>query len=287
MIDEAATDVLRVAVALPVFGYAAYRDVIERRVRHHVWLPAVAAGLIALAADLVLRDTGETALLAGVSLAFGAAFGYGFYYLGTFGGADRYALVVIALVFPVYPAFEVLGTTYPRVVPDAPVFVLTVLGNTVVVGALYPVSLLFRNLRRRDLDQPLLLFLGKKVAVDDLVSEYGRIVEGPEGVSLGRSGVVSSHGGVTDVDLVHDLVEWHAVDRPSEIQEPRLAEFVEQTAWESDDVEADEAELDWLLGRDEVWISPGIPFVVPILAGIVVGLTYGDVLFTAMQPLLR
>jgi preflagellin peptidase FlaK len=40
--------------------------------------------------------------------------------------------------------------------------------------------------------------------------------------------------------------------------------------------------LDVLVAEDEVWISPGIPFVVPLFAGTVVALTYGDLLFGAL-----
>jgi preflagellin peptidase FlaK len=41
--------------------------------------------------------------------------------------------------------------------------------------------------------------------------------------------------------------------------------------------------LDVLVEQDEVWISPGIPFLVPMFAGLVVSLTYGDVLFSLLQ----
>ncbi|MFB6173589.1 MAG: prepilin peptidase [Halobacteriales archaeon] len=37
--------------------------------------------------------------------------------------------------------------------------------------------------------------------------------------------------------------------------------------------------LELLAARDRVWISPGIPFIVPLFGGLVVGLTYGDLLF--------
>ncbi len=279
------TDLLRVAVAVPLFGYAAYRDVLERRVRHHVWLPGVVVAVAALAADLVIRDPEFVVRFAALSLAVGAVFGYGFYYLGTFGGADRYALVVIALLFPVYPLFNVAGQPLPVVVPDAPIFVLTVLANTVVVGIFYPLKLTVENLRRRNLESVLLVFLGKKVAVDDLDSHYGRLLLGPENSDEeGPFSVLRSPEGVRDVDLVHDLLDWHDVDRPSEIEDPRLEEFVEKSdRWSSTDIERDQRELEELMERDTVWISPGIPFVVPMLAGLAVALTYGDLLFAFLD----
>jgi len=34
-----------------------------------------------------------------------------------------------------------------------------------------------------------------------------------------------------------------------------------------------------------VWISPGIPFIVPMFFGLLLSLVYGDVLFTAVAAL--
>jgi preflagellin peptidase FlaK len=41
--------------------------------------------------------------------------------------------------------------------------------------------------------------------------------------------------------------------------------------------------LDLLVYRDAVWVSPGIPFVGPLFLGLVVGLTYGDLLFGLLR----
>ncbi len=40
-----------------------------------------------------------------------------------------------------------------------------------------------------------------------------------------------------------------------------------------------------LTTRNRVWYSPGIPFIVPIFLGLIVGLLYGDVLFSALRAL--
>jgi preflagellin peptidase FlaK len=41
--------------------------------------------------------------------------------------------------------------------------------------------------------------------------------------------------------------------------------------------------LELLATRETVWYSPGIPFIVPMFAGLVVSLTLGDLLFYALQ----
>jgi len=40
-----------------------------------------------------------------------------------------------------------------------------------------------------------------------------------------------------------------------------------------------------LAAEDPVWISPGIPFLVPLFFGLLVSLTVGDVLFVVLQTL--
>lgn len=41
--------------------------------------------------------------------------------------------------------------------------------------------------------------------------------------------------------------------------------------------------LERITRSDEVWISPGLPFLVPLFLGILVGLTYGDILFALLS----
>lgn len=276
-------DAVRVLAALPVFAYASYLDIRERRVPHRTWYPLVAVGAFALVADLFLRDAGTVLLYAAASLALGAGFGYGFYYLGTFGGADRYALVVLGFLFPLYPSFPTQFGTFPVVVPEAPFFVLSVLGNTVIAGVAYPAKLFVENVARRHTTNPALMFLGRRVSTDELHEQFGRVIGADGDVSLRRSGVLGADGnGISDIDFVRDYVDWRGFDSVRDVRDAddlRLGAFVDETPWESEDLERDADSLRELASYDAVWISPGIPFVVPMFVGLVVALIAGDVLF--------
>ncbi|MFP4187828.1 MAG: prepilin peptidase [Halobacteriales archaeon] len=276
-------DAVRVLAALPVFAYASYLDIRERRVPHRTWYPLVVVGALALVADLVLRDPGTVVLFAGASLALGAGFGYGFYYLGTFGGADRYALVVLGFLFPLYPSFPTPFGVLPIIVPELPLFVLSVLGNTVLVGIAYPAKLFFENAVRRHTANPVLMLLTRRVPTDRLHEQFGRVVGTDEEVSLRRSGVLGADDeGISDIDFVRDYVDWRDFDSLHEVRDTddlRLDAFVDETPWESDDIRRDGDALRDLASHDAVWISPGIPFIVPILVGLVAALTAGDLLF--------
>jgi preflagellin peptidase FlaK len=41
--------------------------------------------------------------------------------------------------------------------------------------------------------------------------------------------------------------------------------------------------LDLATERETVWVSPGIPFLVPLFLGLLVALTYGDLLFALLR----
>lgn len=279
------TDALRLIFALAIFGYASLLDIRERRVPHRVWYPLVLVALVAFAADLIYKDTDIILTLASISIAFGVLFGYGFYYMGTFGGADRYALVVLAMVFPTYPEFILpLVGELPVVVSETPIFVLAILGNAVILGVFYPLRIFVLNVIERNKANPVLMFLARKVRVEELHHHFGRIIEHPDrGVSLSRTGVLSYGGGVTDIDFIRDYVEWRGVNSLKDVKDPKLGEFVEESEWTTTDVEGDEAELRKLASRDEIWISPGIPFIVPITAGLVLALTLGDLLYLVLR----
>jgi preflagellin peptidase FlaK len=43
------------------------------------------------------------------------------------------------------------------------------------------------------------------------------------------------------------------------------------------------AGLETVVARDRVWLSPGLPFVVPMFVGLVVAFTFGDLLFAVLR----
>jgi len=311
-------DLLRL-LAVPVFAWAAYRDVRTRRVPNRTWLPLVAVGVLALAWELLsLGSPGVERRLflvrTVVSLGFVAPLGYVFWRIGGFGGADAKAIITLAVVFPVYPAYELLGGTYPIYAAPLGVFSFTILSNAVLAGLSYPLVLAVRNLPRGELTPA--MFVGRPVRLDGVPREYGRLLEAPGGFT--RRGL--------DIDALRMYLRWRGIsfsdfrgspDRyrdsvPADPNRPGDGSIddgddvpkndspsvdpVEDDPWGADAF-LDEhaaygttpAELRAGLSvlsdpdRESVWITPGIPFIVPILAGLLVALTFGDLLFWVLS----
>jgi preflagellin peptidase FlaK len=338
-------DLLRL-VAVPVLGYAAYRDVRTRRVDARLWVPLAVVGVVALALDLsragTTTFTGERLLLrAGVSLGLVGTLGYLFWRLGAFGGADAKAIMVIALCFPAYPTYTLPVGTFPDHRAALGVFSLTVLSNTVLAGLAYPLVLAGGNAVRGRVALPMVV--GLPVRVESVAERYGRLLETPDGYTRGG----------LDLDALRMYLRWRGTtlsavrERPDALREPSsvpppgerndpTSGSVAEGATVTDGGVPADAEVDpggdgrnpaadpgvpttgtgatpavrrvdaWgaaaflddvgyaygttaadlrggleLLAeadRERVWVSPGIPFVVPMFAGLAVALTIGDVL---------
>jgi preflagellin peptidase FlaK len=320
-------DLLRL-LAVPVFAWAALRDVRTRRLPNRIWPPLYAFGALLLvweiAATWPIAGVQDRLFVvqAAISLLFVAPLGYAFWYLGAFGGADAKALIALALLFPTFPAYEVAGVTLPLVETQIGVFSLTILTNTVLLGLAYPLGLAGRNLLHGEVSAN--MFLARPVATESLPDRHGRLYEDDAGET--RSGL--------DLDALRMYLRWRGLtladlrahsDRlrdPASVDEtfdptdggthagPRTdggaaTGVNDEDADRSDDRPADPwaaerflsaidhgaygTDAETLRGglavvarEDQVLVSPGMPFVVPMAAGLVASLTFGDALFALL-----
>ena len=376
-------DLLRL-LAVVVLAWAAYRDIRTRRVSNRTWPP------LAVLAVALLAWEGAHALSAGgfewrlyairvaISLGIVAPAGYLFYRLGAFGGADAKALIVLAVLFPTYPTYAILGTTLPHQVPPLGVFSLTILSNAVLVGVAYPLALAARNAVRGRIRPAMIV--GLPVAADRVPITHGRLLETRDGFT--RSGL--------DLDALRMYLRWRGLTfaelraDPDRYRDPttlpetprsagdgaidpdgRTADYAERapdsdgrsvefdgrtadssglaseatvpetTPTDTDGADepaanggatrerdrgaSDESEtalpaapddewgaeafleavgsaygttpgtlregIELLVEREDVWVSPGIPFLVPLFLGLVLALTYGDLLYAVLSAI--
>ena len=197
-----APDLLRL-VAVPVMGWAAYRDVRTRRVPNRTWLPLAVLGIVLLVWEgwrvwtgQALADPERYFLRVALSLGLVAPVGYLFYWFGGFGGADAKALIVLALLFPTFPQYLIPGEAFPLTRTTLGVFSLTILTNTVIAGVCYPLAVTGRNALRGRFAP--VMFVGRPVPVDDITDAYGSLLETPEGFT--RRGL--------DVDALRMYLRW-------------------------------------------------------------------------------
>ena len=310
-------DILRLVV-LPVLGWAAWRDVETRRVPSVTWYPLVALGVVLLAWEslghLSLTPADQLYFLrVAISLLFVAPLSYVFWRLGGFGGADAKALMTIAVLLPTFPRYLLPGWAFPAVRTTLGVFSMTVLTNTVVLAIGYPIALAARNLLDGSVELPL-MFLGRRVDVSSLSTAHGRLFETTTGYT--RNGL--------DIDALRMYLRWRGTtlaelrERPDRRRDPTSITEThdptdgavgdgmavdggtvrEEDPWGAEAFLADidstaygttpeklRDGLQVVTTREEVWISPGIPFLVPMFFGTVVAFTYGDIVFGVVDAL--
>jgi preflagellin peptidase FlaK len=139
-------DLLRVAIALAMFGCSCYFDLKRRSVSDLLWVVFAAAAAIVYVFDF--PSSWNEGIATTTSIALAAGISYGIYRSGLFGGADMLALVTFSAILPLYN-FEPLVTSdiNPSFHPFAPLIVLT---NGVIFSVVQILANLARNAAHRE-----------------------------------------------------------------------------------------------------------------------------------------
>jgi preflagellin peptidase FlaK len=238
-------DILKVLFCIPFLLYSCYTDIKTRRVTNKLWL-VMLAGI----AFFVLYDilTQGTPYIISLFLSAGSIFilVYILFQLGTFGGADAKSLIVISIILPSYPLIQAFGHNFPLNMPLIDLFAFGILGNAVLLTIVVPLSLAAYNIFRLGLniDYPLYIFIGYKCRISNLADKHIKLIQSYE-EEKGKIIFRFKRGGI-------------------EINEDVISEL--------------KALSDKGLIKDNVWVTPGLPFMIPITLGFFVAVFYGDMI---------
>jgi preflagellin peptidase FlaK len=185
-------------------------------------------------------------------IAFFCLIFYLFAILNLFGGADAWALIFISITIPLFPFTPLAGY------PPLAFFPFTVLINAVIFNLIAPIALFFMNLYRGNRAPLLYLFLGYPVDGDKVQNSFGFIIED-----------ISETDGTIDRRYLR-LGEalGSLVKGGKRIYTKDLRLHPEQYSHE----------ISLYKRAGKVWISYGVPFIVPITTGVIFGLFIGDIL---------
>lgn len=231
-------DAARFLLGFGVLGYASVSDLKTRRVPNRTWYVSGALAAGLLIGDVALTDRADALYLGLIPIIMAVAYGLWYFYLIA-GGADAKALMMLAVLLP-FPIDVALGQ---RVFPIwAPVIAypptVVVFANSLLVFLAFPVAYFLLNALRGDLRFPL-MFLGYRTSLERAEQGFVWVAE----------------------RVAHD-------------------DSVETLLFASKlDPEAQAANLERLraIGRDRVWVTPKIPYMVPLLGGFVAAFFLGDV----------
>ncbi|MFZ2410558.1 MAG: A24 family peptidase C-terminal domain-containing protein [Candidatus Methanoperedens sp.] len=239
-------DILKIIFCIPFLIYSCYSDIKTRRVSNNVWLVMLAGGIFFVLYDISTYGAIYLPRLF-VSAGFIFVFVYILFQFGVFGGADAKSLIVLSIILPAYPKLLVFEYNFPLNKPLIDLFAFGIFGNAVLLTIIVPISLAVYNLAKMGLhiDKPAYIFIGYKTKISELASRHIKLIE--------------------NFEVVNGAVKFRFKRGGMEINEKIISEL---------NVLSEKG-----LIKEEVWVTPGLPFMISITLGFLMAVFYGDLIF--------
>jgi preflagellin peptidase FlaK len=174
-----------------------------------------------------------------------------------FGGADAWALIFISFCLPTFPFTPLLGN------PPLGFLSFSVLINALLLNLAAPIGIFVTNIIRKNRAPLMYMFFGFPVNGEKIQNEWGFVMEDFEE----RKGIVSRKF----------VGFWDSIKRmysgEGRIYTKDLREHPEDF----------QKELSLYRKAGTVWISYAVPFIIPITAGLIIAIIFGDLLFAFME----
>jgi len=240
---------LKVLACMPFLLYSCYSDIKTRRVSNRVWPLMLAAGSVFVIHDLLTYGVPHLIRMV-LSFVFIFVFVYILFLLNAFGGADAKVLMVISIIIPTFPIIRIYDHVLPLMsVPPINLFTFSVFGNAVILTVIVPIGLFFYNLTQLSLTgmlkKPWYMFIGYRCPVSRLKDGHIRMIEVYEQIGDSVTSRYTRGGTVIEDDTIEELDGW--------VQKGLIEE--------------------------RVWVTPGLPFMIPITAGFITAVVFGDLIF--------
>jgi preflagellin peptidase FlaK len=255
----------RVTLSLVVLVYASWSDYKTREVTSLVWAVYAPVALSLSLAELLLYNSSKLPLF-GMCVGLTTLIAFLLNFAGWFGGADTLALICISLALPFFP--EVLVTP---IIPGGlspllqNLFPITILSNSVLIGATSGLYLLLRNLIGRAKS-------GKSLFEGTLAKE-----------SLGKKILVLVTGKKYPVATLK--AKWHIYPMENIEAEIEGNELKRKLMIMPKDEGRDEVVARLSKAVDEgkisggVWATPGLPMLIFVTVGLIIALSLGDIVW--------
>jgi preflagellin peptidase FlaK len=261
-------DGARIIVCLSFLIYASWSDYKTREVSNKVWaiLGPLALALTGLQFLVYSSEPIQFIISYVLSFAITSGLAIAIFYVGGFGGADAKALMCIALALPVYPSY-LLSQPAGFV---SPLFPITIFTNSVLLGALSVFYALFRNLLWK-------------------LRNKGDVFEGLETESFGRKILALFSGYKISVSKLEKGFMYPLEDvEVTEGEDVKRKLLVFPKDEEREEIVARILEK---VGKEKleggVWVTPGLPLLIHITLGLLIALTYGDIVWILLSSFLK
>ncbi len=174
-----------------------------------------------------------------------------------FGGADAWALIFISFCIPTFPFTPLLGN------PPLGFLSFSVLINALLLNMVAPIGIFIMNIIRRNRAPLMYMFFGFPVNGDRIQDEWGFVMED----FVEKKGQVSRKF----IGFGDSIKRMYSGE--GRVYTKDLREHPEEF----------KKELAMYRNAGTVWISYAVPFIIPITAGLITAIVFGDFLFAVMK----
>jgi len=255
----------RILISLIFLVYASWSDFKTREVSNKVWV-IFAPLTLALTSLQFFVFSPQSLYVFGLSFVITSVLSVTLFYAGAFGGADAKALICLSLALPSHPTY-LLQPSFSLL---SPLFPISVFCNAVILAALSVFYVLLRNYvwKRRT---------GK------------RLFEGFEKEPIGRkiltvlSGYKAKVVELEKKGFLYPLEDIRVVETGK--SERKLIVIPKYEKKKEIVKRILKASREGKLQTD-VWVTPGLPMLVFITAGLILALVFGDIVWILLGSLL-
>ena len=236
--------------------YASVLDLKERRVPFKTWYPMLVVGIpMALWVYAIILSGDLRPAFGYIFLVtmFCAIFYFSSAYLHLFGGADAWAFIFITALVPLFPFEPLWG--YPAIA----FFPLTVMINTLILNIVTPVGIFIYNILKGNRAPLFYMFVGFPVDGKKITDSFGFIMEDFE---------------ETEEGIIRQYISFTASLKRMISGKRRM--YTQDLKKNPEDYKK---ELDLYARSGRIWISYGVPFIIPITAGFIFSLFVGDMIY--------
>jgi len=257
---ESTLHMIRIATSITCLAYASWSDWRTREVSDYVWIVMVLIGAAILFTEWIFKlIPPETYYMVAASIASSFAIGFSLFYLDLFGGADAKAIMSLSILFPLNDK-----TLLPYLKLMNPILPISTFNNSVLIASLTSIAILVKNIadiikgcklfedieEESPLKKMLILFSSYRVRAEDL--KHKKFIYPIEEIS----------------------VESGKIKRKIRVRvgvsggEERLSHLIKL--------------VDSGILRGYVWVTPGLPMMIFMLAGLIISILLGDLIMALM-----
>lgn len=233
--------------------YSCYSDIKTRRVTNNLLSIMLASGVVFMLFEILTHGISYI-LYAFISAGFMFVIVYILFQLGIFGGADAKSLIVLSIIFPASPTFKAFEYSFPLHKPSIDSFAFSILGNAIMLIFIFQIGLAAYNIMKMGIriDNPGYIFIGYKTKISRLVNKHVRLLQ--------------------DLNIVDGDIELHYRRGELELDDRTIQKLKNMS--------------EKGLIKDDVWVTPKLPFMIPMTIGFFVAVFYGNLVFELTKYLI-